>query len=220
MCKSPLHGPYNYVAKPKCNFAVRPLYDRSTMLGRLLQTVWVCFLEKKRKRNVVWTFTKRFETMVGQFLVKLHAEHLPEFFISGQWLRASMQQLLRDFWFGAIVGKGACTVISHSSHFGRHSCVARATVICILHIVEVSEVISLATKNYSVEISPQNITIDIPSINPPRKFMEEYWFLAPMSRLAISSALLNIFFFWNSPQQSSRCTGQATRSIAEENYVV
>ena len=69
--KSLLHGPHNYVdrtyewsanysastfscyrAKPKCNFAVRPLYDRSTMLGCLLQTVWVCILEKKRKQNL------------------------------------------------------------------------------------------------------------------------------------------------------------------------
>ena len=67
-CKSPLHGPRNYVdrtceqssnysartfschrAKPKCNFAVRPLYDRSTMLGRLLQTVWVCFFGEETK---------------------------------------------------------------------------------------------------------------------------------------------------------------------------
>ena len=40
--------------------------------------------------------------------------------------------------------------------------------------------------------------------------MEEYWFLAPMSRLAISSASLNIFF-WNPPRQSSRCTSQATK---------
>ena len=80
-CESRLHGPRNYVdrtcersanyrartfscyrAKPKCNFAVSPLYDRSTMLGRLLQTVWVCFLEKKRKRNIVWEFAKMFET--------------------------------------------------------------------------------------------------------------------------------------------------------------
>ena len=112
-CKSLLHGPRNYVdrtcersadysartfswyrAKPKCNFAVRPLYDRSTVLGRLLQTVWVCFLEKKRKRNIVWEFSKMFETMVGvellegykravcdtcrysiKFLVKFHGEH-------------------------------------------------------------------------------------------------------------------------------------------------
>ena len=35
------------------------------MLGRLLQTVWVCFFEKKRKRNFVWEFAKMFETMVG-----------------------------------------------------------------------------------------------------------------------------------------------------------
>ena len=40
------------------------------MLGLLLQTVWVHyggfdFLEKKRKRNIVWEFAKRFETMVG-----------------------------------------------------------------------------------------------------------------------------------------------------------
>ena len=41
---------------------------------------------------------------------------------------------------------------------------------------------------------PQKFTIDIPSINARRKSMEEYWFLAPTSRLAISSASLNIFF--------------------------
>ena len=35
------------------------------MLGRLLQTVWVYFLEKNRKRNIVWEFAKVFETMVG-----------------------------------------------------------------------------------------------------------------------------------------------------------
>ena len=53
---------------------------------------------------------------------------------------------------------------------------------------------------------------DILSINPPRKLMEEYWFLAPRLRRAISSALLNIFF-WNSPRQPSRCTGQATTEL-------
>ena len=42
--------------------------------------------------------------------------------------------------------------------------------------------------------------------------MEEYCFLAPMLRLSISSASLNICF-WNPPRQSSRCTGQATKSI-------
>ena len=44
------------------------------------------------------------------------------------------------FCFGAIARKGACTVISRllaiARTFGRHSCVARATAICILHIVE------------------------------------------------------------------------------------
>ena len=59
-----------YSAKPKCNFAVRPLYDRSTMLGRLSQTVWVCFLEKKRNRNVVWEFAKMFEAIVGVELLE------------------------------------------------------------------------------------------------------------------------------------------------------
>ena len=72
------------------------------MLGRLLQTVWVCFLEKKRKRNIAWEFAKMFETMVGVellegykravcdmyryiiFLVKFHEAHLPVFFISAQ----------------------------------------------------------------------------------------------------------------------------------------
>ena len=45
---------------------------------------------------------------------------------------------------------------------------------------------------------PQKFTIDISSINPPRRLMEECWFLVPDSRLAISSALLNILF-WNFP---------------------
>ena len=71
-CKSPLHGPRNYVdrtfeqsanysertfscyrARPKCNFAVCSLYDRSTMLGRLLQTVWnffFCFGEETKTK--------------------------------------------------------------------------------------------------------------------------------------------------------------------------
>ena len=41
------------------------------MLGRLLQTVCVCvFLAKKPKRNIVWEFTKIFETMVGVELLE------------------------------------------------------------------------------------------------------------------------------------------------------
>ena len=35
---------------------------------------------------------------------------------------------------------------------------------------------------------------DILSINPPRKLMEEYWFLVPMLKLAISSASFINFF--------------------------
>ena len=50
--------------------------------------------------------------------------------------------------------------------------------------------------NYnSVEIARISYKInDIPSINLPRKLIEEYWFLAPMLRLAIPSASLNFFF--------------------------
>ena len=64
-----------------------------------------------------WNFwmaiNAQYVTRVGTvFLVKFHGEHLPEFFIAGQGLRASIQQLLRDFWFGAIARKGACTVMS------------------------------------------------------------------------------------------------------------
>ena len=33
----------------RANFAVCPLYDRSTMLERLLQTVWVCFFGEETK---------------------------------------------------------------------------------------------------------------------------------------------------------------------------
>ena len=40
------------------------------MLGRLLQIAWVCFLEKKRKRNVVGEFAKMFEIMVGVELLE------------------------------------------------------------------------------------------------------------------------------------------------------
>ena len=87
--------------------------------------------------------------------------------------------------------------------FGRHSCVARATAICILHIVE-------SFRNYSTidqystnfprnqkqqcKNRPQKFTIDIPSIYPPRKLMEEYFFLSPMLRLAISLASFEYFF--------------------------
>ena len=35
---------------------------------------------------------------------------------------------------------------------------------------------------------------DILLINPPRKLMEEYWFLSPMLKLAISSASFINFF--------------------------
>ena len=80
-CKSPLQGSRNYVdrtyeqsanysaltfscyrAKAKCNFAVCPLYDRSTMLGQLLQIVWVCFFGEETKTNN--------ETMVGVELLE------------------------------------------------------------------------------------------------------------------------------------------------------
>ena len=106
--------------------------------------------------------------------------------------------------------------------FGRHSCVApvqRRFALCTS--CKVSEVTQRststrlafpATKNNSAEIAHKKFTIDIPSINPPRKLMEEYWFLAPMSRLAISLASLNIF------SEISHCTGQATKPIDEENY--
>ena len=55
-----------YRAKPKCNFVVCPLYDRSTMLGRVLQTVWVCFFGEETKTK----FPKIFETMVGVELLE------------------------------------------------------------------------------------------------------------------------------------------------------
>ena len=87
---------------------------------------------------------------------------------------------------------------------GRHSCVARATAICILHIVESFRSYSTIdwystsfprNQKQQCKNRPQKFTIDIPSINSPRKSMEEYWFLAPMSRLAISSASFKYFFF-------------------------
>ena len=58
------------------------------------------------------------------------------------------------------------------------------------------------------------------SINSPRKSIEEYSFLAPMLRLAIFSASCEYLFFLNPPRQSSRCNGEAAKSIDEENYFV
>ena len=77
--------------------------------------------------------------------------------------------------------------------FGRHSCVARATAICILLIVESFRSCFPTTRN-KCRNCPKKFTIDILSINLPRKLMEKDWFPAPMSRLMISSALLNILF--------------------------
>ena len=68
-----------------------------------------------------------------------------------------------------------------------------------------------AIKNNSVETLAVNI-YDIPSIKPPRKCMEEDCFLAPMLRLANSSAL-NLFCSETLHERSSRCTGQAGRPI-------
>ena len=78
-CKSLLHGPRNYVdrtcersanysartfscyrAKPKCNFAVRPLYDRSIMLGRFSQTVWVRFFWRRNKNKIVFENSQKY----------------------------------------------------------------------------------------------------------------------------------------------------------------
>ena len=157
-------------------------------------------------------------------MVKFHGEHLAEFFNSGQWLGASIQYLLRDFWFGAIARKSACTLISRLLSRSVDIVewpVQRRFAFCTSW--KVSEVIQRstdtrpafpATKKQQCRNCPQKSTIDIPSLNPPRKLMEEYWFLAPMSRLAISSASLNIFF-WDFP-----LTGQATKSIDEKNYLV
>ena len=49
--------------------------------------------------------------------------------------------------------------------------------------------------------------------------MPKYRFPAPMIKLAISSASLNIFFS-NSSRKSSRFMGEASGSIDEENYFV
>ena len=152
MCKSPLHGSRNYVgrtcersanysartfscngAKPKCNFAVRPLYDRSTMLGRLLQTVWVCFFGEETKTKYCLGIC-----------------------------RASMQQFsAKGFLVWRDSGE-RCVHCNQpiAPTFGRHSCVhvARATAICILLIGESFRSYFLATViNNSVEIAPKKL---------------------------------------------------------------
>ena len=56
----------------------------------------------------------------------------------------------KAFWFGAIAGKSACTVIDSNwpivRTLGRHSCVARATAICTSwKLWKVSEVLKYST---------------------------------------------------------------------------
>ena len=94
------------------------------------------------------------------------------------WTIAQRTNWKVAFWFGAIARKGACTVISQS--------LARSVDIVAWPMQrrfafctswKVSEVIQRLRRNDS-----------------PRKLMEEYWFLAPMSRLAISSASFEYFF--------------------------
>ena len=124
MCKSPLHGPRNYVdqtcersanlhsactfscyrAKPKCNFTVRPLYDRSTMLGRLLQTVWVWFFWRRNESEILF----------GNSVKCLRQWSEWNFWRAINSQCVSIQQMIRDFWFGAMARKGACTVIGWS----------------------------------------------------------------------------------------------------------
>ena len=124
-----------YRAKPKCNFTVRPLHERSTMLGRLLQTVWVCFFLRRNENEILfgnsqkclrqwseWNFWRAINaqcvTRVGTvFFGKIPWRASPWIFhlrsvTQGFHTRASIRQLLRNFWFGTIARKGACTVIS------------------------------------------------------------------------------------------------------------
>ena len=87
--------------------------------------------------------------------------------------------------------------------FGRYSCVASATVICILHIVESFR--SYSTIDQYLTSFPRNQKQQCR--NRPQKIYDRDTFdksaekidgrvlvLSPMSRLAISSASLNIFF--------------------------
>ena len=74
------------------------------MLERLVEIVWVCFLGEETKMKYSLGIRKMFETMVWVEILegykravrdtcigKFHGEHLPEFFISSQWLGASIQ---------------------------------------------------------------------------------------------------------------------------------
>ena len=99
-----------YRTKLKCNFSLSSVLWIHIMRTIVAECVGLFFLVKKREWILVWEFAKMFETVVGvkllegnectvwdtcrysMFLVKLHGEHLPEFFISGQWLGASIQQ--------------------------------------------------------------------------------------------------------------------------------
>ena len=94
-----------YCTKLKCNFSLSSVRWIQIVRTIVTDCVGLFFLEKKRKWIIVGEFTKMFETVVGIellegnvgtcrysiFLVKLHGEHLPEFFISSQWLGPSIQ---------------------------------------------------------------------------------------------------------------------------------
>ena len=117
--------------------------------------------------------------------------------------------------------------------FGRHSCVARATVQRRFPhpgkfqklFNDRGEIISNLgystsfppTKNNSVEIAYINNKKikDILSINSPRKLMEEYQFLAPIPRLAISSALLSTLH--NKCKKATELPGQTSSLIGQKN---
>ena len=121
-----------YRAKPKCNFAVCPLYDRSTMLGRLLQPVWVFFLKKKkkRKRNIVWVWDNgrsrincwmainaQCVTRVGTvFWGKIPWSTSSWIFHLWPVTQAFHTTIaIREFWFGPMARNGTCTVITARS---------------------------------------------------------------------------------------------------------
>ena len=54
-----VHAPFLAMEPNQNATLVCPLYNRSTMLGRLLQIVWVCFFGEEKKTKYCWAIRNK-----------------------------------------------------------------------------------------------------------------------------------------------------------------
>ena len=212
----PLYGPRNYVDRTwelSANYSARtfscyrakPKFTTDPQCqGDCCRLCGFVFLEKKRKQNIVWEFAKMFETTRSTTL-------------------ECDKRAVYDTCSYRCVHRNQPIVPT----FGRHSCVARATAIYILHIVESFRSYSTIdqysnsfprNQNQQCRNRPQKFTIDIPSINPPIKLMEEYWFLAHNNlRVARAKQLGRSMKKTTSCKKATELPGQTSSLTGQKN---